>query len=261
MNTQFGFEPYIEESLRLRLKTELTNRRAKNDTYSLRAFARDLKISHAALSEFLNGRRRFSIELGESLIQKLGIVEADKAHLIKSQKMNPLNYLTLNESSISLSREWYIEALSELVKIKDFKGDSAWIAATLGMDPMHVEPAIEHLLELGWVEIDDQGHWRVKEDNTTTLGNIKAKEDIYHLLHQFTKLQLKAIEKGRPEEGSLMGITFAIDPDDLPEARKLVYEFINNMSKMLERKTAEKKEVYRLNVALFPLSKAQESST
>lgn len=258
METLFGFEPYTETSLRVKLSAELSTRQLKNSNYSLRAFARDLDVSHPALSEFLNGRRKFSAKLTESILTKISLPSEEQEKLKKSQVHNPLSYVILSKGEITLSREWYVEALSELVKVKNFSGDPKWIAGALSLEVEKVEMAITHLLKLNWIEIDNSGKWRVKEENTSTLGNIKARDDIYYLFSQFTDLQNKAIQRAKPEEGSIMGITFAIDPDDLPKARKLVYEFINNMSELLEKKSADKKEVYRLNVALFPVSKASD---
>ena len=258
METLFGFEPYTETSLREKLSAELSKRRLKNTSYSLRALARDLDVSHPALSEFLNGRRKFSAKLIESILKKMSLSCEEQEKLKEAQANNPLSYVILSEEEITLSREWYVEALSELVKVKNFSSDPKWIAGALGLKIETAEMAIKHLLKLNWIEIDNCGKWRVKEENTSTLGNIKARDDIYHLLSQFTDLQNKAIQRAQPEEGSIMGITFAIDPDDLPKARKLVYEFINNMSELLEKKSADKKEVYRLNVALFPITKVSD---
>lgn len=257
METEFGFELYREETLRDRLKEELSQRKKNNSEYSLRAFARDLKIPHAALSEFLNGRRRFSAKLTESILNHLSFSSQTQEQIKKSQTHNPLNYVNLPNEEVSRSREWYMTTILEMAKLENFSSDPHWIAKVLKLDLSKVTSAIEELQKIGWLEIAPSGKWLVKDENTSTLGNLSVLDDILYKLAQFAELQRVAILTEKPETGSNVGITFAIDPEDLPKARKLTYEFLYNMSDLLEKKAAPKKEVYRLNVSLFPLTKAR----
>lgn len=259
METEYGFEPFIENTLRDKLKGTLARKQAANPAYSLRALARDLDVSHSALSEFINGRRKFSQSLCESIIAKLSLPQSEQEKLSEAQKHNPLNFTHLSNEEIHLAREWYVPALAELVKVENFSADPQWIAKALGLDVELTKKAIEKLIALGWIEIDANGKWRIAEENTSTLGSLDAKADILHTQQQFTDFQSQAIQSGICENSSVTGITFAIDPADLPKARKLAYEFISNMSELLEKKSAHKKEVYRMNVALFPISKATET--
>lgn len=257
METEFGFEIFRDETLRDRLKEELSQRKKNNPEYSLRALARDLKIPHTALSEFLNGRRRFSAKLTESIVNQLSISAQTQNQLKKSHIHNPLNYVNLSNEEISRSREWYMTTLLELAKLENFSSDPHWIAKVLRLDLFTVTSAIEELQKLGWLEITPSGKWHVKDENTSTLGNLSVLDDILYKLAQFAELQRIAIQTEKPETGSNVGITFAIDPDDLPKARKMTYEFLYNMSELLEKKATPKKEVYRLNISLFPLTKAR----
>src|SRR5262245_217495 len=51
----------MSESMVVRLKQELERRVAQNPAYSLRAFAKQLKMSPGALSEVLKGQRAISL--------------------------------------------------------------------------------------------------------------------------------------------------------------------------------------------------------
>src|SRR3954470_2795889 len=58
-------------ALQRKLNESLTSARLRNRAYSLRAFARKLEISPAALSEILNGKRNVSKRLAERLVNNL----------------------------------------------------------------------------------------------------------------------------------------------------------------------------------------------
>ena len=49
-------------------------RRVKNATYSLRAFARDLGVSHPLLSQVLNGRRPLTLKQAHKISALLSVV-------------------------------------------------------------------------------------------------------------------------------------------------------------------------------------------
>jgi transcriptional regulator with XRE-family HTH domain len=60
------------------LEFELERRRNRNPRYSLRAFARDLSIDHATLSQWLRGKRTITRECREELARKLELTEAER---------------------------------------------------------------------------------------------------------------------------------------------------------------------------------------
>jgi plasmid maintenance system antidote protein VapI len=55
------------------LTEALRERKLANSSYSLRAFARDLKISPQQLSNVLSGRRGLSVPVAERIAAKLGL--------------------------------------------------------------------------------------------------------------------------------------------------------------------------------------------
>ena len=65
---------------KLVMRTELDGRKVKNPNYSLRAFARDLGVSHTLISLILNGKRAMSQKMMKKLFEK-GLIET-KAKLM-----------------------------------------------------------------------------------------------------------------------------------------------------------------------------------
>jgi len=67
---KFNYIDFLKHQLELRL--------AKNQSYSLRAFARDLGLSASRLSEVLKKKKGLSINAAFLLTEKLGLTSKEK---------------------------------------------------------------------------------------------------------------------------------------------------------------------------------------
>ena len=77
---------FLQKSIR----EKLDELREKNNQFSLRAFARILKVSPASLSEFLNGKRVLSPKMLKKLAENLCLPPEDID--ILDQKISELNF-------------------------------------------------------------------------------------------------------------------------------------------------------------------------
>src|SRR5262245_37974939 len=66
------------------LKAQLLGRISRNPSYSVRAFARDLRISHSYLSQLLNERRRLSFRQAVQISDALNLSKEEKERFIQS---------------------------------------------------------------------------------------------------------------------------------------------------------------------------------
>ncbi len=69
-----------QTSCRVILQQTLFSKQQKNRRYSLRAFARDLKISPSFLSEVLNGKYGISKQLAGQIADRLGFSSEENQH-------------------------------------------------------------------------------------------------------------------------------------------------------------------------------------
>src|SRR5689334_22299599 len=72
----------IHTSFATLLRSELAKRCEKNERYSLRAFARDLDIEHATLSQLLRGQRELTAATVDRLARQLGLDDGLRDDLI-----------------------------------------------------------------------------------------------------------------------------------------------------------------------------------
>jgi transcriptional regulator with XRE-family HTH domain len=113
------------------LASELARRAAKNERYSLRAFARHLQVDHATLSQWIRGRRpitaRAVARLGPRLTGSAG---------------TPPDL-----------------AILALTRAPNFQPDCRWIARTLGVTVDDVNMAVQRLLRVGLLEMRTRCAW------------------------------------------------------------------------------------------------------
>lgn len=66
------------------LTDELSHRKTRNPRYSLRAFARDLKVDPSFLSRLLSGKADPSVNLSVKIVQRLNLSDVEKRRFIAS---------------------------------------------------------------------------------------------------------------------------------------------------------------------------------
>ncbi len=242
---------FYYSNIRIVLNSYLKEVQKRNPKYSLRALARDLEISHSTLSSIINGKRKPSANLFIRLKKKLKFD-------VNQKFFKSTNYIPLDDQIIKLTNKWYFNVLLELPLLEDFKPNLPWIAARVGIPESIAKNSIELLKKHKLIKLKKNGYWTAIHKNTSTIGNKNQKsiQDIKKLQKSFLFQQLISHEIDPIENCSQVGNTIAIDPKDLPVAREKIYSFLRELSDFLERNTNKpKKEIYRLGISLFPLTR------
>jgi uncharacterized protein (TIGR02147 family) len=262
-----------EPKYRKLLKEELEKRCEKNSNYSLRAYAKLLKISPGLLSEVINGKKPLSFKLANRILERLDLTLKDNKYFLDSvvieQKARDMQRRDsqikgYKESTVPLSdlsldyykyiSEWYYVTILEMTTLNNFKNSTSWIASELGISNMEVKLALERLKELGLLEEKNgcltkcKEHLRLKEMYTATSSARRKKQK------QIREKAIEAIDSQEISKRSMTSLTLAIDPDLVPEAKKKIEEFNESMCKFFDKKSKNnKKKVYVLEVGLFSL--------
>jgi uncharacterized protein (TIGR02147 family) len=272
-------KPEITISTSEILRDILARKMSRNASFSLRAFARDLGVSHTYLSLVLNGKKSLSLkkviqfsqllqldEREASLFMKAGTREARgrAAQKARTSSLRPgkqarkqieeeEKYFEFEVDRFRLLCDWYHVPILELTYTKDFQSDPIWIARRLSISPEQARNAIDRLKRLGLLE--ECGGKLSKTQAKLSIapkGFEKAVRD-YH--QQMLTKASEILESGDPEDFEARDITascMAIDPAKLPEARKKIDAFRRSMLRYLAN--GESSEVYHLNVQLFPVT-------
>jgi plasmid maintenance system antidote protein VapI/DNA-binding MarR family transcriptional regulator len=238
------------------LQREFMGRCRKNPRYSIRAFARALKINHSTLSKLIRGKRRITKSTLLQLGPHLGLSAKEIEHFVSrlnSEEVAAMNYHQLSLDLYQIIADWYHYAIFELITLKDFQPNHRWIAKKLQITPTEVTSAVDRLTRVGLIEIKNHRKWIQKTPLITTVGNEFTAAAFRELQRGILKKAILALEEIPFEFRDQSSMTMAVNSSMLPEAKKKIKNFRRNLCKFLQ-KNKERDAVYQLGISLYPLT-------
>lgn len=242
------------------LVRELTERKSKNPLFSLRAFARQLKISPAQLSLLMNGKKKLSPKVAELVADHLNLNSSETIELLEDS--NPLKQKVnrtrtqlqiLSEEEFNLISDWIHFAILEMAALKKNSANSRWIASELGVDPNHALQAMDRLQRLGFITIENGRMKKTTKPVSTTSDVPSSAIRKYH--KQNLDLAHQKIDSIPVELREFATVTTTVSLKKIKKVKKLIQEFRHRINEELEGDDAT--EVYTLAIQLFPLTKVQ----
>lgn len=255
------------------LKEELNDRMKSNPRYSIRAFSRFLDINPSTLSRVLKGEKRLSIPLSKKILTKLelepllakkfisSVAESYQNESVKRVTTEVKALLReprekgrekdLTPDVFKIISDWYHYGILQLIETETAKTDVSWIARQLGLTELETELALNRLLELEMIVKENHKFKRTVlkvnagDPALTTVAHKKR-------IRQVTEKSLQSLENDPIALRNHTTMTMAIDPEQLPLAKEMIDEFMDKLSAVLETK---KKNVYELQINLFPLQR------
>lgn len=244
------------EELRRVLNAHFAASKARNGSYSLRAYARKLGVGPASLSEIMRGKRRVSDKRAQHLVQCLSLLPAEEKRVLGGAigllaNDVPKPFEALPEERYRTISDWYHFAILSLAETADFRCDDVWIATRLSLPVDTVAAAIERLAKLDLITLKPDGSWTVTGKSFCTSDEV-ASAALRAAHADNLDLAKESLASDPVECRDFRAITMAIDPAKLPEAKRLICEFRDRLCAFLEN--GEKSEVYKMCIQLFPLS-------
>ena len=250
-----------EGKLRRFIFDEFQRSKMRNPSYSLRAFAKRLSLPVSALSEILQGKRSISLKSAEKVLQRLALGPNEHEDLLKPfLKANSSSEIAALRSPIAVQLEmdqyrvisdWFHFAILSLAETADFDSEIEVVARRLGITNKVAAEAVERLVRLGLInrsaggELKPTGISYSTPDGIASLSLRRGHESNLELARQ-------SLERDSIENRDFTAVTMAIDPLKLPEAKKRIRIFQNELCAFLESDL--KTEVYKVCLQLFPLT-------
>jgi uncharacterized protein (TIGR02147 family) len=264
------------------VRTRYGELRAKNSSYSVRAFAKKMGLNSGAVSGIINGKRNVSESLARRICDRLMIDPQERMELLKlfpekrayqkpgadsnlTQNAHPSTYLQLSAAQFRVISEWEHFAILALMRTTDFNSDPHWIAKRLRISPTRAEQSIGRLISIGIIERSDRldtsdeksGEKTRAQTLTRSDKKFRTTDDISdigvrrsHL--ENLELQRQSLERDAIKNRDFTHDTLAIDPKNLSMAKELIRKFQDEFAKLVE--SGNRTEVYRLSMQFFPLS-------
>jgi len=250
------------------LKRVFASRAARNGSYSLRAFARDIGLSPASLSLVLNQEQGLSRVSAQRIGERLGLSEGERellCDLVESEhargrKQRELAQIRLRKHDIAgttlqlevfqVMSDWYHFAILELTMVQGFESSAKWIGQALGIGEKVAALAIERLLKLEMLEEVD-GILRQTTGFLATPSGIPS--DALKKFHQqILRKAEEALYCQSVDERDFAAVVFPLRSADLPWAKQRLKEFRREIMARLEA-APDKDQIYCFSTQLFGL--------
>lgn len=243
--------------------------KARNSSFSMRAFAARLGMQPSATNEILKGQRRVSRKLAEKIADQLNLDPSERTDLLKDfplklkrntqarkARTHELEVLKLNSDQFELISDWIHFAVLSLVRVKDFRSDISWIAQRLGVSEVEIRKAILRLQHLKLINIDEKGVM------TRTPQPIRTTDDIKDLSLQRMHLNDMEMAKNKIQDVSVdmrdfTNYTFPANPKSIKRAKEILRQAQDDLEELMNE---EAEEVYRVCMYLFPLTQLEENN-
>ncbi len=263
------------KDFRLFLQAEFIARCRRKPNYNLAAFGRFLEMDASTLSKILKGLRPIRAQAIRRIGPKLGLTPYEMQRFTEnSPRINargnraPRDIVDSRFNQISLDAfqmiaDWQHYAILELMQLPNFRPDYVWIGRKLDFSATEIMIAVERLVRLEMIAIDEDGTWRdISGGYTTTLGNDFTAEAFKRLQRQILLKAIEALDTVPLEARSQTSTTMAICAERLPEARKMIVEFQRKLNTFLtEVPKSDLKDVYQLSISLFPATRGTRGAS
>ncbi len=269
---------YNYKDYRLFLNDYIDDQKKHIPSFSIAQLAKKLNLSHtSSLNKVLRGQRNPGDELTKSLCAYFNFSPEEEGYFIdlvslekesnpiqKAKLLNRINKLVnrnipniLPDNHFSLISNWYSYALIEMCRLKDFTFDFNWISSRLKnkVSSLQIEETINRLVYINLINInDDKIELNQNRHQTTTdIPNEYIKE--YH--EESIKKGIDAIREETIERRYISSSTIAVKKDSIHEAKKLIDQFQDNLSLLVESNDSAD-DIYMLNIQYFPVTKESE---
>lgn len=251
------------------LKSALERHLCQSHNKSLRSFAYELGIDAGRVSQYLNGKRRITVNAAEKISMHLDFSEQEKKEFLTAvreenkkhkeskrahreltkKSLSESSYHELSEEQFELISSWYYFPLLSLFDCELEAYTPEVFAKELGIGPYQMEKAFSQLKELGLLKVDHQGSWGPTQKSLKTSQDVSSRS--LKSSHKETIIQsLSYLNSENLEERDFSSMTMAIDPLKIPLAKQMIKEFRRGLCAFLENGRGQ--EVYNLNIQLVP---------
>ena len=245
------------------LQQQLEIKKAKNPSYSLRAYAQWLEISPSHLSQLISGIRPMTNKISLKIMEKFNFSPAEKLEFLESVNCALIEkdikihdeFFLIKEDEFKLISDWHHYAILSCLDLKGSTAKHSWFANRLGVDVVVIDQAIERLLRLKIINKQNGKYIQIKKPLRTTSDVPVTAIRKYHSNN--LDIAREKMEGVAVEKRELTSITMAINPKKLPIAKELITDFKRRLAAVLEH--GEKTEVYTFSAQLFPITKLEEN--
>ncbi|MEO0336780.1 MAG: TIGR02147 family protein [Pseudomonadota bacterium] len=160
----------------------------------------------------------------------------------------------LEKHQFDFLSNWLHIAIYVMAGLKDFQADADWITHRLRkkVSKLHVEAALEDLMELGLIERREDRFEQVQ--GALTIPD-EVQSTAIHLFHEkMLQMALFALREYDVGDREFNSVTFSFKKSELMTIKNRIREFRREINEFSSN-APDSDEVYQLNIQLLPLTK------
>lgn len=261
------------------LKNELNRRINLNSAYSMRAFARDLKISVSRLSEFLSDRAGISYNRIDQIIHhlKLPVSEEQFVRDIAAIEFSPLedeknkalerisdshkNIVNMTAEEFTQISNWYYFAIMVLISKMDIPSDYTILENKIGVHQNKCTEAIDRLIKAELI-FEQDGFWKATHNRILVVGEQKKSIQKFH--KQFMIQSAKSFCNSSFEEREFSSTFAMLNEEEIQMMRKKIRDTVEATFNQINEKRKYSNDdldlkLYGLGIQFFPIKPSNES--
>lgn len=261
-----------------KLKSEFEKRAARNRNYSLRAYARDLGMSPAALSGLLNLKKGLSEATAQDIAERLGFSKAETQAFLVSvasqHSRSPKKRKTAQEQlkknlqrqtrqqkieseNFAQIQNWYSLSLLELMELDSCTHKIEWFTEKLQLSSIVIKNALRRLIHVGLVEFKDGKYQPLTEESTTSED--LPSDDIKNFHAEMLKKSEVALYTNPVTEREFINMTLAFPSAEIKEAQEMIRDFQAEFAERFYHQSKKKKNsVYQLSMQFFRIDQKEK---
>ena len=235
------------------LNRKFLEKKERNSSYSLRAYAKLLEVDQSTLTKVMKGQRQFASETRERLIKKLAANVAEARDLHAEIERRHGNFVAIEDEVTEMIANWHYWGILELLKLPDFRHTLQDVSERLGIRLEVAEAALAKLESLGFLRVEGAKFILLNPSSSwaTTEKTTAARKQ---LQRSFLQKSQEALEEIPFELRDHSSITIAIDVNRMTEFKEKLTDMRREFGRFAQ-KTGTLDDVYTLTMSLFPLSK------
>ncbi|MBL7671458.1 MAG: DUF4423 domain-containing protein [Bdellovibrionaceae bacterium] len=250
-------------------------RKAMNPSFSYAVWAKRIGVkSPATLHMVTNGKRSPGKGLVSKLTKEMALnadecryfeilvgLKKHKNHLAPSldlmkalEEQHPdKGFKLVEHEEFRMISNWYCWALLDMVSLKGFKEDPHWLSRKMEFDVSaeNVREALIAMERLKLVGRDRNGKL-VRTTRPLKTSSDKASEAIKKFHSQVLKNATDSIYKHHVDERNFEALTVSMSASKMPEAKKMIRQFIDDFCRKFDDPRANK--VHQMELVLFPVT-------
>ncbi|MCJ8275860.1 MAG: TIGR02147 family protein [Bdellovibrionales bacterium] len=240
-----------DELFRDYINSHIQKAKSSNPSYSMRAFAKKVKMNPGVVSQLLSGKRKFSTKTIDKICDELFLSPTQRMEILEKSEDQKGKVKILEQSVFETMSNWSYDAFLALIQTKSFRMDLPWISKRLGVSPKNVRDMISNLLELGLIKIENERYVPATPSTQIFVGGntTAALKKLQMDANALSRVALENEHISRRFHGT---DTLAIDPRKMEEAKAYIREFRKKFC-INSESNGDHARIYQLNISFYPI--------